>query len=53
MKKMHYISPQIVTIPIKVRPLLTGSPFMESETISEGEVDDVPEEDWDDDEEGL
>jgi len=62
MKKMHYISPQIVTIPIKVRPLLTGSPFMEGETISEfmegetiseGEVDDVPEEDWDDEEEGL
>ena len=52
MKKMHYIKPKVVTIPIKVRPLLTGSPFMEGETISGEGVYDVPIEDWDD-EEGL
>lgn len=51
MKKMHYIRPQIVTIPIKVRPLLTGSPFMEGDTTSGGGAYNDP--DWNYDEEGL
>ena len=51
MKKNHYISPQIVTIPIKVQPLLSGSPFTESETTSGGGAGtDLY---WDDDDEGL
>lgn len=51
MKKMHYIRPQIVTIPIKVRPLLSGSPFTEGDTTSGGGAYNDP--DWDYDEEGL
>lgn len=53
MKKMFYISPQIVTMLIKVRPLLTGSSFVEGETIDGGGINDIPVYDWDDDEEGL
>ena len=51
MKKMHYIRPQIVTIPIKVRPLLSGSPFTEGETTNGGGAYNDP--DWDYDEGGL
>ena len=50
MKKMLYIRPEMVIIPIKVHPLLTGSPFVDGETTGGGGVNDVPVEDWVDDE---
>lgn len=51
MKKKYYISPKIVTILIKVQPLLSGSPLTEGETINGEGINNVP--DWDYDEEGL
>jgi hypothetical protein len=51
MKKMLYIRPEMVIIPIKVHPLLTGSPFTEGETKNGGGAYNDP--DWDYDEEGL
>lgn len=51
MKKMLYIRPKMVTIPLKVHPLLTGSPFTEGETTNGGGAYNDP--DWDYDEEGL
>ncbi len=48
MKKTLYIRPEMETISLEVQFLLTGSPFVEGETIDGGGTGDIPKEEWDD-----